>query len=112
MGGMKLAAWLATAALIEGCANAAVGVGVGAPVPGPVAPPGTAAASTGSAGAALGVVLFLGAIDYMNNPQPMPNPADLFMTSPPAPTLSPTRRISEQDCSKPVDMTQGNLRCK
>jgi hypothetical protein len=26
--------------------------------------------------------------------------------------LSPDRRISEQDCSKPVDLSAGNLRCK
>jgi hypothetical protein len=26
--------------------------------------------------------------------------------------LAPDRRISEQDCSKPVDLSAGNLRCK
>jgi len=29
-----------------------------------------------------------------------------------APQLAPDRRISEQDCSKPVDLSAGNLRCK
>jgi len=29
-----------------------------------------------------------------------------------APQLAPDRRISEQDCSKPVDLLAGNLRCK
>jgi len=29
-----------------------------------------------------------------------------------APPLAPDRRISEQDCSKPVDLSAGNLRCK
>ena len=111
MGGMKLAAWLATAALIAGCANAAVGVGTGA-VPGTSAASGVAAVNTTAGATALGLVLMLGTIDYINNPQPFPNPADLFMTLPPAPALSPIRRINEQDCSKPVDMTQGNLRCK
>lgn len=28
------------------------------------------------------------------------------------PELDPTRRVSEQDCSKPVDYTLGNIRCK
>jgi len=26
--------------------------------------------------------------------------------------LAPDRKISEQDCSKPVDLQAGNLRCK
>lgn len=29
-----------------------------------------------------------------------------------APELDPERRVSEQDCSKPVDYTLGNIRCK
>ena len=29
-----------------------------------------------------------------------------------APELAPGRRVSEQDCSKPVDLQAGNLRCK
>jgi hypothetical protein len=28
------------------------------------------------------------------------------------PELDPSRRVSEQDCSKPVDFTRGNIRCK
>ena len=28
------------------------------------------------------------------------------------PQLDPQRRVSEQDCSKPVDYTLGNIRCK
>jgi hypothetical protein len=30
---------------------------------------------------------------------------------PPAP-LDPSRKVSEQDCSKPIDPQAGNLRCK
>ena len=30
----------------------------------------------------------------------------------PVPQLDPDRRISEQDCSRPVDHTLGNIRCK
>jgi hypothetical protein len=29
-----------------------------------------------------------------------------------APPLEETRKVSEQDCSKPVDLSAGNLRCK
>jgi hypothetical protein len=28
------------------------------------------------------------------------------------PPLDPNRGVSEQDCSKPVDLTRGNLKCK
>ena len=28
------------------------------------------------------------------------------------PPLDPTRKVSEQDCTKPIDSTLGNLRCK
>ena len=108
---MRLAAWLATAALIAGCANAAVGVGTGA-VPGTSATSGVAAVNTTAGATALGLVLILGTIDYVNNPQPFPDPSALFSPTPPAPMLAPNRRIMEQDCSKPVDLTQGNLRCK
>jgi hypothetical protein len=29
-----------------------------------------------------------------------------------APPMDPTRKVSEQDCSKPVDLSVGNLKCK
>ena len=29
-----------------------------------------------------------------------------------APELDPGRKINEQDCSKPIDFSAGNLRCK
>jgi hypothetical protein len=28
------------------------------------------------------------------------------------PPMDPGREVSEQDCTKPVDLTQGNLKCK
>ena len=28
------------------------------------------------------------------------------------PALDPVRRVNEQDCTKPVDLTAGNLRCR
>jgi hypothetical protein len=28
------------------------------------------------------------------------------------PPLDPDRAVSEQDCTKPVDLTRGNLKCK
>ena len=29
-----------------------------------------------------------------------------------APPMDPKRRINEQDCTKPIDFSAGNLRCK
>jgi hypothetical protein len=78
-----------------------------------VAPPGSAKITTGSGTAALGLMLTFGVIDYINNPQPFPSPAALISPAPPPPPeMASGRRISEQDCSKPVDLTLGNLRCK
>lgn len=57
-----------------------------------------------------GKVLTYGAEDM---PKPAPNPRDLIPKNTEAePELSGSRRITEVDCSKPVDMTAGNLRCK
>lgn len=33
-------------------------------------------------------------------------------SSRPAPEMAPERQVSEQDCSRPVDFTAGNLSCK
>jgi hypothetical protein len=71
------------------------------------------AITTTSGAAALALVLTFGAIDYARNPQGFPSPATLFSPAPqPAPEMASGRLISEQDCSKPVDLSQGNLRCK
>jgi hypothetical protein len=29
-----------------------------------------------------------------------------------APPLDPKREVTEQDCTKPLDLTKGNLKCK
>jgi hypothetical protein len=57
-----------------------------------------------------GKVLTYGAGDL---PPPAPNPMDLVPGNTEAtPELAPNRPIQEVDCSKPVDLSQGNLRCK
>jgi len=114
---MRIAALLLAAALAAGCSHVAYSVRSGAPVAagtGTTVTSGAAGASLTTTSAALGaaVVLTLGAIEYANNPQPFPSPSSMISPSRPAPEMSPTRRISEQDCSKPVDVTLGNLRCK
>jgi hypothetical protein len=52
-------------------------------------------------------------------PKPSP-PAQThsWMTSPdynvegPVPAMDGSRKVNEQDCTKPVDLTAGNLRCR
>ena len=38
--------------------------------------------------------------------------ATSFVSPRAVPQLDPSRRINEQDCSKPIDWSAGNLRCK
>jgi hypothetical protein len=112
---MKIACVVLVAALAAGCSHVQYAVSSGAPV----AASGTTVTSGASgltvssgSGAAVVFLLTLGVVDYALNPQPFPSPSALFMQSPPAPELAANRRISEQDCSKPVDLSLGNLRCK
>ena len=106
---MRIPALLLVVALGAGCANAAVGVSS----TGAAATAGGTSISTSSSAVALAFVLTFGVIDYVNNPRPFPNPSSLISpASPAAPEMATSRRVSEQDCSKPVDLTLGNLRCK
>jgi hypothetical protein len=55
------------------------------------------------------------AVEEVRNPRPFPGFStftDWFRGTPPAPALDSERRVSEQDCSRPVDDAQGNIRCK
>ena len=48
---------------------------------------------------------------YQMSDAPLANPVydERELKGPP---LDPSRKVSEQDCSKPVDLEHGNLRCK
>lgn len=118
MGGMKAVLAAVFLALAAGCSShSVVAVGAGAPPP---AVQGTAITSgasglsitTTSGAAALALVLTFGAVDYALNPRPLPDPSSFFTQSAPAPQLAGNRRINEVDCTKPVDLTLGNLKCK
>jgi len=106
-------------ALAAGCSNTNTVVSVGSGVP-PVPPvnsiisgPSGLTITTTSAATALALGLTIGMLDYATNPRQFPDPRSLLSTSPPpAPEMAQSRRISEQDCSKPVDLSLGNLRCK
>ena len=107
---------LLAAALAAGCSHAVVGVNSGAAVSTGTTVTSGAAGLTVSSGSLVPVIaaamIIAAGIDYSRNPQPFPSPSALFVQSPPAPELAASRRVSEQDCSKPVDLSLGNLRCK
>jgi hypothetical protein len=57
--------------------------------------------------------LAAGAVEYSREERSFPSPAALLpQRTPPAPELAPDRRVSEQDCTRPVDYSLGNIRCK
>jgi len=74
--------------------------------------------SSSGAAAVAGALAFAALVDagdpgYMNmRPSPSFTGPDGWFWARPVPELDPTRRISEQDCSKPLDLSQGNIRCK
>lgn len=112
---MRLAALLLIALLNAACSHATIAVSNGVPA---VAATTVVTGSMGTAmvasgGAAVALVLAIGVAEYVNNPQPFPNPMSLISTNTqPAPEMASGRLISEQDCSKPITQTPGNLRCK
>lgn len=69
--------------------------------------------SNSFAAAIIAISLLAGAIEYARGePRPMPGRAELFPGEPPAPQLAPERRVAEQDCTRPIDPSAGNLRCR
>lgn len=70
-------------------------------------------ASGGVAAALVASVLIAGTVNDLNNPAPTPDHRSFsdWLWSRPAPAMDPSRTVSEQDCSKPVE-SAGNLRCR
>jgi hypothetical protein len=70
-------------------------------------------ASDGLARAIVIMALIGAAVEYNREDRPFPDPRALLPgNSQPVPPLAPARTVVEQDCSKPVDWSAGNLRCK
>jgi hypothetical protein len=71
---------------------------------------------SGSRSLAIAIVIMglaAGAAEYSREERSFSSPAALFpLYTPPAPELAPDRRVSEQDCTRPVDFFAGNLRCR
>ena len=68
---------------------------------------------------AVGVVLLGGLVVHhvsedIRNPRPMPSLSTFssWVHAPPPAPMDPSRKVSEQDCSQPVDYTLGNIKCK
>jgi len=69
-------------------------------------------------GVLFAIIVVICTVNYGRNPDLIPPPAGLPNTQRPAydagraPELAEDRKVTEQDCSKPVDLSDGNLRCK
>ena len=110
------------ALLLAGCAHTAVSVNTGAlagpaPSPGATVVSGGAGLQVSASGRAAAVVVLGGIVAGVaaraNDPQPAYDygrPFEGFWGRR-APAMDPTRRVSEQDCTKPIEGS-GNLRCR
>src|SRR5262245_56702975 len=59
----------------------------------------------------LGFIAGIGYESYKGGTTYRANPFDAFSMSPPGPPpLDATRKVSEQDCTKPIDYSLGNIR--
>lgn len=93
------------ALLVAGCSNSAWMVSAG--VPPPVAPASVAVESAAGLATVMGVALFAGAVYELST-----HGLDYGSSSRKPPEMDPERKVSEQDCTKPLDFTRGNIRCK
>ena len=93
---------IALVALLAGCSNTAWQLSAGQP------PPVNSQVQIHTGGglaAALGLaVLAAGAYEVARS--------GFVFSSNATPEMAPDRKISEQDCSKPLDYSLGNIRCK
>ena len=114
---MRLAALLLAVAMTTGCAHTHTSVNAGA-VSGTTS--ASASVSVHGHSNALAALVIAGmfiaaAADYSRDPYPPPSFAtfaDWFRGTPPPPEMDASRRVNEQDCTKPIDESAGNLRCK
>jgi hypothetical protein len=99
-------------AFLAGCASSRVQVS-SATSSGASAGQVSVQASDGLARAIVVMALIGAAVEYNREDRPFPDPRALLPgNSEPVPPLAPDRTVNEQDCSKPVDWSAGNLRCK
>lgn len=120
---MKTLVAILVAALAAGCSHVQINAGsntssvaAGAPSAGTSVTSGSAGLQVrgGSLAAAIVIMgLAAGAVEDSREERSFPSPAALFpQYTPPAPALAPDRRVNQQDCTRPVDFSAGNLRCR
>jgi len=93
---------IALVVLLTGCSNTAWQLSAGQPPP--VNSQVHVHASSGFA-AALGIAILAGGVYEVAR-------SGFAFSSNAVPEMAPDRKVSEQDCSKPLDYTLGNIRCK
>jgi hypothetical protein len=115
--------------LASGCSHYVVSASSGAsasPAPAPrgtVVTGGTSGLQVNAIGSSATVLLIsmTAASAITMAAQPAPAQPDYFrswsevsdwFSSRPAPGMALDRKVAEQDCSKPIDLTAGNLRCR
>lgn len=93
-------------ALLAGCgSNTAWQLSAGTPPPHGAAGSVQVSTSSGFATAVGVVVLVLGTYEAVHGGLP-------YAADQRPPEMAPDRRVSEQDCTKPLDLSLGNIRCK
>src|SRR5262245_13901182 len=121
---MRAATAVLACLALSGCSNTAVKASFNSNTLPPAAVPVSASgasvrvASTGGSGAAFASMLSLGTLFALEESRtgPLSSATSTYLYdgfwARPVPELDPVRTVNEQDCSRPVDLTLGNLRCK
>ena|ERR1044071_6082679 len=116
---MRTAALVLTLSGLGACSNTLVSASFNSTAAAPASAGTVTVVSTGSGAAAVAGALVFAAImdaDYrtsmeMRSSPSFGGPYGAFWARP-VPELDSDRRISEQDCTKPLDLSMGNIRCK
>src|SRR6185503_11997571 len=107
---------------LNACSNAIVGASfnsgtaVAAPASATVSGGTVTVVSSSGAAALAGALAFAAFMDagdpgYARASPSFSAPSGAFWARP-VPELDPGRKVSEQDCTQPLDLSQGNIRCK
>jgi|SRR6185503_1122582 len=107
---------LFAALLLAGCSHVSIDASSNTlPATTPGAQANVGVRSTGSVAAVVIAGMFIAAaLEDAREPRPFPSFSefsDWFRGAPKA-ELDPDRKVSEQDCSRPLDYSLGNIRCK
>jgi hypothetical protein len=115
---MRTAALVLALFALNACSNAIVHMSFNssAALAAPASGATVTVVGTSSAAAVAGALAFAAFVDagdpgYARASPSFSAPYGAFWARP-VPELDPDRKINEQDCTKPLDLSQGNIRCK